>query len=163
MINIVELPNPAIPPAPENNAFVIERDFLERAENQPEATALSSSIGRCNYRELSDISHRISRHLVFYGIRKNDRVVILSDRNPALVFALLGVLRADPVFNIADSAYPPTRILMTIQQILKTGCQMWATLSLPFLFFFLISSWLMLKLYNLYNGRTRPEYMNHEN
>ena len=34
-----------------------------------------------------------------------------------IVYALLGVLRAGAVFNIADSAYPISRILLTIKMI----------------------------------------------
>jgi amino acid adenylation domain-containing protein len=117
MTNTVELPNPTLPLALENNALFIEHDFLDHAEQQPDAIALSSSFGKCNYRELADISHRIARHLFLQGIRKNDRIVILSDRNPALVYAVLGVLRTRAIFTIADSAYPAARIVLTIQLI----------------------------------------------
>jgi amino acid adenylation domain-containing protein len=131
MTKITELPNPTRPLALENNSFFIEHDFLEHAELQPDATALRSSFGRCNYRELADISHRIARHLIVNGIKKNDRVVILSDRNPALVYALLGVLRTGAIFNIADSAYPAARTVMAIQLIQPQVLLVCGNIALP--------------------------------
>ncbi len=96
---------------------VIYKDFLETVDRMPDFTALSSSYGECRYSELANVSREIANYLVCNSVRKNDCVVIISDRNPGIIYALLGVLRAGAVFNIADSAYPISRILLTIKML----------------------------------------------
>ncbi len=91
--------------------------FLEQAITTPDSTALVSCQGECSYGELELISRQIANCLAEKGVGKSNRVVILSDRNPALVYAMLGVLRSGAAFNIADSAYPTARILLSIKLI----------------------------------------------
>jgi amino acid adenylation domain-containing protein len=95
----------------------IFKAFLQQVGVTPDSTALVSCQGKCSYGELERISRQIANCLVFNGVRENDTVVILSDRNPALVYAMLGVARAGAAFNIADSAYPTARILLTLKLI----------------------------------------------
>ncbi|MDB4988330.1 MAG: amino acid adenylation enzyme/thioester reductase family protein, partial [Myxococcaceae bacterium] len=50
------------------------------------------------------------------GIGPGHTVAILSDRTPALVYGLLGVLRSGAAFHILDAAYPSARLLSCVQQ-----------------------------------------------
>lgn len=95
----------------------IHAAFLRKAADSPEAMALSSRYGTCSYAELERISRQLALALQARGLKPGDRVAILSDRNPALVYAMLGVLRAAAAFTIADSAYPAARIAATLEQV----------------------------------------------
>jgi amino acid adenylation domain-containing protein len=88
--------------------------FLEQADRSPNSKALVSSFGACSYGELEEISARIASALRIEGVQPRERVVILSGRNPALVYAMLGVSRIGASFSIVDLAYPPDRIARLI-------------------------------------------------
>ena len=110
------MPNPSDAPLRRSPAAV-HAAFLRQAAASPDAMALSSRYGACSYAELERISRRLALALQARGLKPGDRVAILSDRNPALVYAMLGVLRAGAAFSIADSAYPAARIATTLEQV----------------------------------------------
>ncbi len=59
---------------------------------------------------MDEISDRLALVLSRRGIGVGSTVALLSDRNPALVFAMLGVLKSGAAFFVADSSYPAARI-----------------------------------------------------
>lgn len=85
-------------------------DFLQHAEQSPDAVAVISQDARCSYRQLEEISHGIASFLIEQGATPSDRVVIVSGRCAGVVYAMLGALRAGLTFTVADVAYPPARI-----------------------------------------------------
>jgi amino acid adenylation domain-containing protein len=91
--------------------------FLEQAARTPDAVALASVNGDCSYGELDMITRKWAARLAQRGIGRGDRVAILSDRNPALVYAILGVLRSGASFYVADAAYPAARILDCVTRV----------------------------------------------
>jgi amino acid adenylation domain-containing protein len=89
----------------------IYRAFLEQVKRVPQARALVSQHEHLNYAELDEISSRVAGYLKHRGVGRGNTVVVFSDRNPALVAAMLGVLKAGAAFFIADAAYPAARIV----------------------------------------------------
>lgn len=105
------IPNPTEPLHYKSQGQIFDA-FLARSEENPEAIAISSCHGECSYRELEIISRRIANFLLReINVPQRRQVAVIADRNPALIFAILGVLRAGGAFLVADSSYPTSRIL----------------------------------------------------
>jgi amino acid adenylation domain-containing protein len=94
----------------------IHHAFFAQAARTPDAPALHSAHGVCSYGELANIARAIARQLHARGIGPGATVAIYADRNPALVFCLLGVAQAGASFQLLDAAYPLPRILACVQQ-----------------------------------------------
>jgi amino acid adenylation domain-containing protein len=109
------LPDPRAPLHAEQPALIQDAP-LARARERPDALALSSRHGACSYGQLEQLSRQIAHHLLSAGVGVGDTVAIYADRNPALVYCLLGVLRAGAVFHLLDVAYPVPRIVACLQQ-----------------------------------------------
>ncbi|MGI6854730.1 amino acid adenylation domain-containing protein [Mesorhizobium sp. 1B3] len=84
--------------------------FLHQANASPNATALVYRNEHCSYGALEQISRGVANALLARHIRSHDRILIVSDRSPALVFAILGAARAGVPFSVVDAAYPKARI-----------------------------------------------------
>jgi amino acid adenylation domain-containing protein len=89
----------------------IQQRFQIQAAQTPEGCALVCRGEQCSYAELDQLSTRIAQRLSASGIGPGKSVAIYSDRNAALVFAMLGVLKSGAAFFVADAAYPASRHL----------------------------------------------------
>ncbi|GLO13427.1 hypothetical protein PPUJ20028_20080 [Pseudomonas putida] len=88
----------------------IHHAFLEQAGRCPDATAILAQHTTCSYAQLAQISQGIAACLAENAASGTDRVVIVASRSAALVYAMLGCLRAGLAFTVADAAYPAARI-----------------------------------------------------
>lgn len=116
-------PDPSAAFAPLDATALVHSAFLERAGSTPEALALSSVHGTYSYGELERVSRALALWLVAEGIGAGKTVAIYSDRNPALIACVLGVLRSGAAFQIVDAAYPLPRILTCVQR--AEACALW--------------------------------------
>ncbi len=103
-------PNPQVPLSFKFKG-PIYLNFLQQVAKNPDAIALVSIYECCTYHELNAISDRIASYLLKKKIGRGSTVALYSERNPALIYALLGVLKTGATFFIADSAYPISRFL----------------------------------------------------
>ncbi|MDH4551942.1 amino acid adenylation domain-containing protein [Pseudomonas sp. BN607] len=94
----------------------IYQAFLEHASRCPDGTAIIATHTTCSYAQLEQVSRGIAAFLLQTIDNTSDRVLIVADRCAALVYAMLGCLRAGLAFSVADAAYPVTRI----QQLVNT-------------------------------------------
>jgi long-chain acyl-CoA synthetase len=74
----------------------LERDISER----PQKTALVFGDLRFSYEQLNDMAARFASALIDKGIKKGDRVVIVTPNSPEAIIALFGVLKAGGVFLV---------------------------------------------------------------
>jgi len=88
----------------------IHQAFLQQAERCPEAPAIITADRLCTYAQLAQISQGIAAHLLENTANSDDRVLIVAERGAALVYAMLGCLRAGRAFSVADAAYPAARL-----------------------------------------------------
>jgi amino acid adenylation domain-containing protein len=84
--------------------------FLASAAEQPNAVALTFEAGRFTYGELERNSRALALELKARGAVAGDRVAILAERGPELVWSILAVARLGAVFVVLDSAYPAARL-----------------------------------------------------
>lgn len=94
----------------------IHQAFLQQAQRCPDASAIITPHATCSYTQLAQISQGIAAHLLEHTGSSTDRVLIVAERCAALVYAMLGCLRAGRAFSVADAAYPAARI----QQLVST-------------------------------------------
>ncbi len=97
-------------PLPEGGVDSIVHGFLGRAAACADAVAIRCADRRITYRELDGLSSALARRLRGEGLAAGDRIAIVAERGPELVWAMLAVVRMGGVFVMLDSAYPPARL-----------------------------------------------------
>ena len=76
-------------------------EFLEKnVAGHPDKTALIFGDQRLSYKELNDRAARFAAALVDKGIRKGDRVVIVTPNSAEAIVAIFGILKAGGVFLV---------------------------------------------------------------
>lgn len=91
--------------------------ILAQCTRQPGATAITADTGTLRYDDLDRISRGIAAQLAASGVQSGDQVVLLSDRNLALVLGMMACLRLNAPFVIADRAYPTGRLCAMIEAV----------------------------------------------
>lgn len=78
-------------------------DYLLRAAHRlPQKIALVAGEERLSYREINERSNALARALVRRGVRRGDRVLVLSDNSPAAVIYFWAVLKANAVVSMVS-------------------------------------------------------------
>ena len=108
--NKLRLPNPTQPLNCEWEGTV-HSHFSEFAKRVPQKLAVIDAKVAWNYAELDANSNQLANYLFENGIQSQDIVAIYSHRSAALVWAILGVLKAGAAFVILDPAYPASRLI----------------------------------------------------
>jgi amino acid adenylation domain-containing protein len=84
--------------------------FEARVRENPGAIALGMAGESVSYRELNERANRLARWLVQHGVMPGCMVALLLQRSPAMVVAVLAVLKAGAAYLPIDPDYPPDRI-----------------------------------------------------
>jgi acyl-CoA synthetase (AMP-forming)/AMP-acid ligase II len=95
---------------------LIQERFLEHARETPNAIAITCENVSWTYAEIERRSRAVAQRLRQSGVGRQDRVAILAERGPELVWSVLAVLRLGGVFVVLDGLYPEGRLetLLTI-------------------------------------------------
>ncbi|WP_424186402.1 amino acid adenylation domain-containing protein [Actinokineospora sp. G85] len=88
----------------------VVRAFARMCERAPDAVAVASGGVSLTYRELDAQANRLAHRLLAEGVRREDRVGILLGRSPAVVAAVLGVLKAGAAYVPLDPRAPVERL-----------------------------------------------------
>ncbi len=86
-----------------------------QAAATPEGIAIRHGDETWTYARLLAASARVARLLRERGVGPEVIVGVCMERTPALIVALLGVLRAGGAYVALDAAYPPARIRYTVE------------------------------------------------
>lgn len=111
--------------APPDTAEPIFGAFLARAAERPEAAALTHDGATTSYGALEAASRRLAQRLLAAGIGPGDPVMVLADRSPRVVTAMIGVARAGGVIAVCDNSYPESRLAM-LGDIARPRLLLWA-------------------------------------
>ncbi len=84
--------------------------LAEQAARTPEATALLFGGDRLTYGELDRRANRVARRLRALGVAPESRVAVCLERSPALMVALIGVLKAGGAYLPVDPETPRGRV-----------------------------------------------------
>jgi amino acid adenylation domain-containing protein len=92
----------------------VYRSFVERFEARvrecPDALAVHCDGVTLDYRALNAWANRVAHRLAAAGVGRETRVGVCVERSPALIAALLGVLKAGAAYVPLDPAYPRDRL-----------------------------------------------------
>ena len=84
--------------------------FEQQASQNPSRMALSFENTQVTYFELNRRAEQVAQLLAKRGVRPGDFVGVCLDRSPALVAALIGILKAGAAFVPFDAKYPEARL-----------------------------------------------------
>lgn len=84
--------------------------FTNQAKLNPEHIAVEDGFGHITYGVLNSLSNKLANCLIENGVSDGDIVAVYGHRSGALVWALLGVLKAGATFVILDPSYPDLRV-----------------------------------------------------
>ncbi len=90
--------------------------FAALAEAEPARPAVIDPQGTLSYGELAALVDSLAAELIAAGVGRGGLVAIYGHRSAALVWAVLGVLRAGGGFLILDPAHPPSRQFEIMRQ-----------------------------------------------
>ncbi|HEX9704320.1 MAG TPA: AMP-binding protein, partial [Gemmatimonadales bacterium] len=93
---------------------LLSAEITAQAERRPDAPALVLAEERLTYGELEEQSNRLARLLLDVGCGRGDRVCLFMPKGPAVVIALLGVLKADAIWVPLDPVSPAARLQKVI-------------------------------------------------
>jgi amino acid adenylation domain-containing protein/non-ribosomal peptide synthase protein (TIGR01720 family) len=95
--------------------------FAAHARRLPDKLAVADPRESWSYAELDAWSNRLANHLRAHGVERGDTVAIYAHRSAALVWGVLGVLKAGAAFVILDPAYPPARLITMLEMARPRG------------------------------------------
>lgn len=84
--------------------------FRNRAEQNPEQTAVIVNERRISYSELDRVTDALAARLKELGVEREKVVGVLVPRNEYMVIGALGVLKAGGAWLPMDPTYPPERL-----------------------------------------------------
>ncbi|KAF9899856.1 hypothetical protein EC991_008225, partial [Linnemannia zychae] len=88
----------------------IQQLFEEQVKRTPTATALVQEDQELTYSELNAQSNSLAHHLIDLGVKPDALVAICVERSPAMIVAILAVLKAGGAYIPLDPAYPSERL-----------------------------------------------------
>jgi len=100
--------------------------FLAQARKNPRAVAVEGPDGSHSYGQLAARSAGVAARLLAAGVGRGDRVAIVAERGPELIWAMLGAARAGATFAVLDAGHPEPRLgvlmgMIAPQAVLSAG------------------------------------------
>lgn len=95
----------------------IHDDFFDWAARTPDAKAILTSNGHVTYAELAEQARDVARAIGEAGVRPQETVAIVAQRNTSTVAAMLGTSAYGSPFALVDASYPAGRIEMMLEQL----------------------------------------------
>ncbi|SHM78912.1 amino acid adenylation domain-containing protein, partial [Duganella sacchari] len=98
----------------------IQAMFKVAAGRTPDAIAVEYEDQILSYAELDARTNRLARELLTMGVRTDARVGVCLERSPAVVIALLAVLKAGAAYVPLDPGYPRDRLSAMLEDAAPT-------------------------------------------
>ncbi len=95
--------------------------FSANARLNPDQVAVVDSREDLSYAELEEQSNRLANCLIAHDIQPHDVVAVFAHRSAALVWTLLGILKAGAAFLILDPRYPGLRLIEHLKSAKPRG------------------------------------------
>ncbi|MFD8823829.1 amino acid adenylation domain-containing protein [Streptomyces sp. NPDC059605] len=105
--------NDTAAPAP---ATTLHRLFEQRAAQDPDAVAVVCGTDSMTYRQLDELANRLAHRLrAVPGIGPDVPVGVCLERSPAMVWTLLGILKAGAAYVPLDPEHPEERLAYLVE------------------------------------------------
>nr|AGQ43600.1 HC-toxin synthetase [Alternaria jesenskae] len=95
----------------------IHEMFSRKVVEHPQQEAICSWDGSLTYAELSDLSRRLSTHLVTLGIGVGTKVPIFFEKSMWAIVTILAVVQAGGAFVLLEPGHPESRLWGMIKQV----------------------------------------------
>jgi amino acid adenylation domain-containing protein len=112
----------AHPPAVQFPDRCLHELVQDQVRRTPDATALAWPGGTLTYQELDDWADRVAALVQDAGGRPDDIVGVLVDRSPAMVAAVLGVLKAGCAYLPIETSAPAERVRVLLRDSGAPAC-----------------------------------------
>jgi len=89
--------------------------FEQQAALSADATAVIMGDARLSFTELNQRANQLAHHLIATGVGGEDFVGLMVERSPAMVVAVLGILKAGAAFVPLDPEYPKERLAFILE------------------------------------------------
>ncbi|MFI1400469.1 amino acid adenylation domain-containing protein [Streptomyces sp. NPDC020681] len=100
---------------PATGAVSVHGVFEQRVQETPGSVAVTSDGQSLTFRELDLLANRLAHRLAGLGVGPESCVGICAEPSPALVVAILGVLKAGAAYVPLDPHYPQERLTYLLQ------------------------------------------------
>ncbi len=84
--------------------------FAEWVGQTPNSIALIHDGSRISYGQLDELADKVAADLESHGVESGSRVGVFMERTPAMVAAILGILKVGAAYLPLDPKYPKDRI-----------------------------------------------------
>lgn len=111
---LVEWNDTAVPFA---QAPTVQITIEKLAQTQPNALAIAFADQRLTFQELNERANQLAHHLLSVGVKRGDFVALCVERSPALIWGMLGVMKAGAAYVPLDSGHPPERLSFVLEDI----------------------------------------------
>jgi amino acid adenylation domain-containing protein/thioester reductase-like protein len=91
--------------------------FIAKAEINPNNLAVTDGINHLTYRQLNELSDQLAHYLLKKNIKTGDAVIVLMDRTPAIIVAMMSIFKIGAMYIPINPKYPDERI-----QYILTDC-----------------------------------------
>jgi amino acid adenylation domain-containing protein/FkbM family methyltransferase len=88
----------------------VDQLFAAQAGRRPQAVAVEYDGERLSYRQLDRAANRLAHHLLARGAGPGTRVGLCLERCPAMIVAMLAILKAGAAYVPLDPVHPPRRL-----------------------------------------------------
>lgn len=86
------------------------------AEHTPEKIAIEYGARHVSYQELEEATNRIALFLA-ERLKENKNVLVMLERSPELIAAMLGIIKSGGLFVPLDLKYPANRIKFMVEEV----------------------------------------------
>jgi amino acid adenylation domain-containing protein len=114
----------AVSPQPREEATPVHELLARQAKLTPERPAVLSSESSLSYAQLDEAANRLAHHLRTLGTVERRTVGLCMERTPAMVVALMGILKAGASYLPLNYEHPPARLA---HQLREAGAQLLVT------------------------------------
>ena len=109
---------------PAGGSDCVHHRFARQAASTPDLVAVAGDGVAVTFRELNESANRLAHHLLDLGVERDQPVGLCMRRSPAMVGALLGVMKAGGGYVPINFAHPPGRIA---HQLAEAGVRVLVT------------------------------------
>jgi amino acid adenylation domain-containing protein len=95
----------------------VTRRFEQRARSTPGAVALDVDGHRVTYDDLNRRANQLAHHLMASGVGPETAVGLFVERSPEMLVGMLAILKAGGAYVPLDPAYPPERLVTSIDDV----------------------------------------------
>lgn len=93
----------------------IAQVFENQVELNPNKLAIVFENKQLTYRELNEKANQLARHLQDYGVKSQDKVIILADKSIDMYVSIIAILKLGAMYVPVDNEYPEERIKIIIE------------------------------------------------